>query len=58
MAFVVVDTDVVSFEFKRDSRRRLFRRFLIGQDLVISFMSLAELHEWTFDAPVGYGAAG
>jgi len=46
MAAVVVDTDVVSFEFKGDSRAQLFRRHLLGQVGVISFMTLAELDEW------------
>lgn len=46
MSPVLVDTDVVSFIFKKDSRARLFRRHLTGQSLVISFMTLAELHAW------------
>ena len=46
MAVVVVDTDVVSFTFKRDTRARPFRRHLLGNELVISFMSLAELDQW------------
>jgi len=46
MATVVVDTDVVSFIFKRDRRARSFRRHLLGQTLVISFMTLAELSAW------------
>jgi predicted nucleic acid-binding protein len=46
MAAVVVDTDVVSFTFKRDPRALPFRRHLVGQVLVISFMTLAELRTW------------
>ncbi len=46
MGMVVVDTDVVSFIFKRDRRARSFRRHLLGQTLVISFMTLAELRAW------------
>lgn len=46
MSAVVVDTDVVSFAFKRDPRIRLFRRHLVGQVLVVLFMSLAELALW------------
>lgn len=46
MPAVVVDTDMVSFVFKRDTRARLFRRHLLGQSLILSFMTLAELHYW------------
>lgn len=47
MALVVVDTDVVSFVFKKDSRARAYRPHLVGRDLVVSFMTLAELRLWT-----------
>jgi hypothetical protein len=40
---VVIDTDVVSFLHKKDSRARLFRPHLVGNDRIISFMTLAEL---------------
>lgn len=46
MNAVVVDTDVVSFIFKRDPRARLFRSHLVGRTLVISFMTFAELLTW------------
>lgn len=46
MTAVVVDTDIVSFTFKRDSRIRRYRPHLIGKSLVISFMTLAELNLW------------
>jgi len=46
MPAVVVDTDVASFNFKRDSRARPFRRHLLGNELLISFMTLAELDQW------------
>lgn len=46
MASVVVDTDIVSYLFKRDSRADLYAPHLDGQVLVISFMTLAELHRW------------
>ena len=45
----VVDTDVVSFLFKRDSRAELYRRHLTGALLTISFMTLAELERWTLE---------
>jgi tRNA(fMet)-specific endonuclease VapC len=43
----VMDTDIVSFQFKGDSRAAQYRRHLIGHIGVISFMTLAELCEWT-----------
>jgi predicted nucleic acid-binding protein len=49
MPLVVVDTDVVSFRFKKDSRARLYKRHLIGRDPVIAFMTLAELHAWALE---------
>lgn len=46
MPGVVLDTDVVSFLFKEDTRARLYLRYLRGQDRFISFMTLAELDYW------------
>jgi tRNA(fMet)-specific endonuclease VapC len=46
METVVVDTDVISFGFKKDSRWRLFHRLVVGRTLTISFMTLAELDYW------------
>ena len=46
MPSAVIDTDVVSFEFKKDSRARLYRPHLLGRQGIIAFMTLAELDEW------------
>ena len=46
MGSVVVDTDVVSFVFKKDTRARLFHPYLVGQSQILSFMTVAELHQW------------
>ena len=46
MAAVVVDTDVVSFTFKEDTRADAYTPHLRGKLLVISFMTLAELARW------------
>jgi len=46
MATVAVDTNVVSYVFKQDTRARRFRQHLVGRDLVLSFMTLAELDQW------------
>jgi predicted nucleic acid-binding protein len=51
---VVVDTDVVSYLFKSDTRASLYRPHLDGQLPIISFMSLAELERWTLAR--GWGA--
>jgi tRNA(fMet)-specific endonuclease VapC len=53
MAAVVVDTCVVSFAFKRDSRAELYRRHLDGKLLVISFMTVAELYRWPLEREWG-----
>ena len=53
MATVVVDTCVVSFLFKGDSRAQLYRPHLADNLLVISFMTLAELYRWPLES--GWG---
>ncbi len=44
---VVVDTNVISFLFKRDSRAKLYDSHLRSVTKLILFMTLAELHKWT-----------
>jgi tRNA(fMet)-specific endonuclease VapC len=46
MTPVVVDTDVVSFLFKNDSRAHLYLPLLRNRDLLVSFMTEAELEQW------------
>jgi tRNA(fMet)-specific endonuclease VapC len=46
MAAVVIDTDVLSFLFKQDTRGDLYRRHLDGKVGVLSFMTVAELDFW------------
>jgi hypothetical protein len=43
---VVVDTDVLSFLYKRDTRARLYEPHLNDPPFIVSFMSLAELRRW------------
>lgn len=52
---VVVDTDVISYLFKEDSRSLAYRDILQDCELTISFMSLAELHRWATRS--GWGRA-
>ena len=46
---VVVDTDVVSYLEKRDSRAEAYKPHLTGTEKFISFMTLAELRRWTME---------
>ena len=43
---VVLDTDIVSYLYKEDSRAQLYRPHLSNMPYVISFMTLAELRLW------------
>jgi predicted nucleic acid-binding protein len=49
MPAVVVDTDVVSFGFKGDTRAQLYHPHLAGNLLIMSFMTLAELDRWALE---------
>ena len=44
----IVDTDVVSFLFKGDTRAQLYRPHLQGKTLALSFMTVAELYQWAY----------
>jgi tRNA(fMet)-specific endonuclease VapC len=50
---VVVDTDVVSYVFKEDTRGVLYRPHLADQIAIISFITLAELERWPLIANWG-----
>jgi predicted nucleic acid-binding protein len=50
---VVVDTDVVSYFFKNDSRAEAYRPHLDGNLLIISFMTVAELDVWALQSRWG-----
>jgi tRNA(fMet)-specific endonuclease VapC len=43
---LVVDTDVVSFIFKKDSRATPYERHLEGKRVCVSFMTVAEVYQW------------
>jgi tRNA(fMet)-specific endonuclease VapC len=43
----VIDTDVISYIFKSDSRASLYFPHLDGNLGLISFMTLAELRQWS-----------
>ena len=46
---MLVDTDVVSFFYKKDTRARAYEQHLAGQTLFISFVTVAELYRWPFE---------
>jgi predicted nucleic acid-binding protein len=46
---LVLDTDVVSYLYKRDTRAELYQPHLNDPPFIISFMSLAELRRWTLE---------
>ena len=46
MERLVIDTDVMSFYFKNDTRFADYAPALDGKQLVLSFMTLAELYLW------------
>ena len=46
---IVVDTDVLSYLFKEDSRGELYLPHLDGKLTVISFMTLAETDRWALE---------
>ena len=48
IAAVVVDTDVISFMLKDDSRAQGYRPQLEDKTLVLSFMTVAELYHWAY----------
>jgi tRNA(fMet)-specific endonuclease VapC len=50
---VVVDTDVVSFLFKNDSRAQLYLPLLTKRKPLVSFMTEAELEQWILLAKWG-----
>ena len=47
MPAVIVDTDVASYLFKEDTRGDLYEPHLVGAVASISFMTPAELEQWT-----------
>jgi tRNA(fMet)-specific endonuclease VapC len=46
MTIVLLDTKVVSYLFKGDTRATTYAPLLEGHRLAISFMTVAELFEW------------
>ncbi len=47
METVLLDTNIVSIAFKSDSRFESYAPHLRGRHLAVSFMTVAELYQWT-----------
>lgn len=43
---VAVDTDVLSFRFRSDTRAALYEPHLQGRTIIVSFRTIAELDRW------------
>ena len=54
MTTVVVDTDVLSFAIKGDTRAAAYHNHLVGKVAAISFMTVAELDRWSLARNWGY----
>ena len=50
MSLIVLDTNVVSFLFKEDTRAELYIDRIRGQQGLISFMTQAELEQWALQS--------
>ena len=46
---LLLDTNIVSFQFRRDTRLSLFQEALAGQLQAIAFVTLAELYKWPIE---------
>lgn len=48
-SMILLDTNIVSFVFRRDTRATLFARTLAGQGHAIAFVTLGELYQWPIE---------
>lgn len=46
MSFYLIDTDIASFIFKGSDYADPYLPYLTGQQLAMSFMTVAELFQW------------
>jgi len=53
---VIVDTDVVSYLFRGDTRAEQFRPHVEHESAILSFMTVAELDRWVLHR--NWGSAG
>jgi tRNA(fMet)-specific endonuclease VapC len=50
---VVADTNVISYVFKRQPLGNLYNHLLIGREVRLSFVTVAELHSWAEEGQWG-----
>jgi tRNA(fMet)-specific endonuclease VapC len=43
---IIVDTDIFSYWFKRDSRGEAYRSYAIGRKMALAFPTVGELYYW------------
>jgi tRNA(fMet)-specific endonuclease VapC len=46
MSIVLVDTNIVSYLYKQDTRSTLYEPHMLGHEVAISLMTVAELLQW------------
>ena len=46
--FILLDTDVLSYFFRRDTRAEAYRSLIEGSVVAISFMTVAEIYQWAY----------
>jgi tRNA(fMet)-specific endonuclease VapC len=46
MSLILIDTDIASFIFKGSSYADPYEQLLVGHELALSFMTIAELFQW------------
>lgn len=46
---MLIDTNVVSYIYKGDTRAKAYEAHLTGHTLFVSFMTVAELYRWPFE---------
>jgi predicted nucleic acid-binding protein len=46
---MLIDTNIVSYFYKKDTRAVLYEKHLVGRRLFVSFMTVAELYKWPFE---------
>jgi tRNA(fMet)-specific endonuclease VapC len=46
---MLVDTNIVSYLYRRDFRAKDYRQHLAGKPLYVSFMTVGELYKWPYE---------
>lgn len=46
---MLIDTNIISYIYKGDTRAKPYEAHLTGQTLFVSFMTVAELYRWPFE---------